>query len=172
MVNAVTIQKPGALSLLNKAIKSIFSDQTSIFLKAKAKNILFGGVTIKCGVKDFAGRAICTQLKGAGLPQINDEDLAFSIFGAVNDENLNRKITSLMFVMFQKNATPGKRFLVYRGIKDSHRLGQIVKYDDKPVIDNWPTKHCNEIHGTDGTIFPPFLTEEEGLVSFAPDLCR
>ncbi|CAH0560924.1 unnamed protein product [Brassicogethes aeneus] len=152
LVNAVTIQKPGALSLLNKAIKSIYENPSNIFLTAKAKDILFDGIVIKCGIKDFAGKAICSQLKSA-LPNLNENDLIFSLLGA-------------------KNGTAGKRFQVYRGVKNAHQLGEIVKYDNQSVIENWPTKQCNEIHGTDGTIFPPFLTNEEGLVSFSPDLCR
>lgn len=54
----------------------------------------------------------------------------------------------------------------------SHDVGRILEYDDKPEMDTWPTKECNQYHGTDGTIFPPFLTKEEGLASYAPDLCR
>ncbi|KAJ8971698.1 hypothetical protein NQ317_014681 [Molorchus minor] len=153
LVNAVTRQKPGALSLLNKAIKSIYSNPESIFLTATANQILFDGVEIHCGVKDFAGKAICSQLKAEpSLRQINEDDIAFALLAP-------------------KNATPGKQFKVLRGVKSYKDVGRIIEYDGNAEIDTWPTEECNQIKGTDGTIFPPLLTKEEGLVSFAPDLC-
>lgn len=84
MVNTVVRTKPGALSLIGKAINSIYSNPNSIFLTAKAMDILFDGVLIKCGVKDFAGKAVCTQLKEApDLKHVGDDDLAFSFMGPV-----------------------------------------------------------------------------------------
>lgn len=76
------------------------------------------------------------------------------------------------FLAFQKNATLGKRFKALRGVKNSHDLGRIVQYDETTEMKVWPVKQCNQYKGTDGTIFPPFLEKEEGLASFAPDLCR
>ncbi|XP_050507504.1 sensory neuron membrane protein 1-like [Diabrotica virgifera virgifera] len=154
LVNAVSRAKPGALSLINKAIKSIYANPTSIFLTAKVDDILFDGVVIKCGVTDFAGKAICTQLRGSGSLKIIDEnDLGFSLIGP-------------------KNATEQKRIKAIRGTKNHHDVGRIVEYDGSPAMSAWPTEECNKIMGTDGTVFPPMMTKEEGLVSFAPDLCR
>lgn len=75
-------------------------------------------------------------------------------------------------IISQKNATPGKVFKVYRGVRDPADLGRIVEFDGKPEMEVWPTDECNQISGTDGTIFPTYLTEEQGLDSFSPDLCR
>lgn len=85
MVNTVARQKPGALSLVGKAINSIWSKPNSFFVTVKANDLLFEGLVIHCGVQDFAGKAICTQLKGEeALVHINDDDLAFSLMGAVS----------------------------------------------------------------------------------------
>ncbi|KAJ3662444.1 hypothetical protein Zmor_006794 [Zophobas morio] len=154
MVNAVTRTKPGMLNLVSKAINSIYRNPNSIFLTAKAMDILFDGVLIHCDVKDFAGKAVCTQLKESpDLRHVTDDDLAFSF-------------------MAPKNGTPGKTFKVLRGVKTNHDVGRILEYDDKKEMEVWPTKECNQYQGTDGTVFAPYLTKEEGLASFAPDLCR
>ncbi|CAH1963590.1 unnamed protein product [Acanthoscelides obtectus] len=154
VVNTVLRQKPGALNLINKAIRSIYNNPTSIFLTAKADDILFDGVTINCAVTDFAGKALCAQLKQeAGLRHISEDELAFSLLGP-------------------KNATEGKRIKAYRGTKNSRDVGKIVEYDNAATMSAWPTDECNVIDGTDGTIFPPFLEQDDGIVSFAPDLCR
>lgn len=36
----------------------------------------------------------------------------------------------------------------------------------------WATNQSNMINGTDGSAFHPFLTKEERLNVFTPDLCR
>nr|WJJ63366.1 sensory neuron membrane protein 1a [Pachyrhinus yasumatsui] len=154
MVNTIVRQKPGALTLANKAIKSIWSNPTSLFVTVKARELLFDGVVIHCGVQDFAGKAICTQLKAEpSLVHLNENDLAFSLLGS-------------------KNGTPGKTFVAYRGTKDYRDVGRIVTFDGQPKMNVWNSTKCDAIMGTDGTIFPPMLKLEEGLASFAPDLCR
>lgn len=87
-MNAVERQKPGALTLVNKAIKSIYRNPESIFVTAKAKDLLFGGIIINCDVKDFAGKAICAQLKAEpSFKRISENELGFSLFGPVCFQN-------------------------------------------------------------------------------------
>ncbi|XP_050300460.1 sensory neuron membrane protein 1-like isoform X2 [Anthonomus grandis grandis] len=154
LVNTVFRQKPGALTLANKAIKSIWSSPSSIFITVKARELLFDGIVIHCGVTDFAGKAICANLKAEpSLIHLNDNDLGFSLLGP-------------------KNGTAGKRIIAFRGTKDYHLVGKIVTYDGKPKQEVWNSSTCDAIMGTDGTIFPPMLKKQDGLMSFAPDLCR
>lgn len=58
---------------------------------------------------------------------------------------------------FQKkkaNATSVGRFTVYRGVKDVHKLGEIVTFNGEEEIDNWDDDgECNKISGTDSTMY-------------------
>ncbi|XP_017775707.1 PREDICTED: sensory neuron membrane protein 1-like [Nicrophorus vespilloides] len=152
---AVERDKPSALSLVNKALNSIYRGPTTPFLTASVQDILFDGVYILCNVSDFAGKAVCAQLKmeATDLVEVEPNIFRFSIFGP-------------------KNGTLGQRVKVKRGVKNSHDLGKVVEFEGQTELEIWGSEECNTYQGTDTTIFPPFLTKEEGLVSFAPDLCR
>lgn len=50
-------------------------------------------------------------------------------------------------------------------------VGKVVAIDGETERTIWRDQ-CNKIEGTDGTIFPPFLTEKDRLESYATDLCR
>lgn len=63
------------------------------------------------------------------------------------------------------------RLRVKRGINDIDELGKVVSYNGKTKMDSWSGDPCNEIKGTDSTIFPPFRDAKEDIVAFAPDLC-
>lgn len=39
-------------------------------------------------------------------------------------------------------------------------------------MDAWYEDECNEIDGTDGTIFAPFYEKEEGYTIYVPQMCR
>lgn len=59
-----------------------------------------------------------------------------------------------------------------RGAKISRDVGKIVEFDGQTELKVWNGSECNRIGGTDGTIFPPLLDKEEGILSFSWDLCR
>lgn len=50
-------------------------------------------------------------------------------------------------------------------------VGKVVAIDGMTEQEKWTGK-CNDYEGTDGTVFPPFLTEFDKLESFSGDLCR
>ena len=51
-------------------------------------------------------------------------------------------------------------------------MGRIATIDGKTEQNIWDGDECNKIQGTDSTIFPPFMTKEQGLWTFTPDICR
>lgn len=113
MVNTVARQKPGALSLVGKAINSIWSNPSSLFVTVKAQDLLFDGLVIHCNVQDFAGKAICTQLKGEeALVHINDDDLAFSLMGPVSLELCDVKLSTVIITSHEVTTVKKKIFCI------------------------------------------------------------
>ncbi|XP_073981559.1 sensory neuron membrane protein 1-like isoform X2 [Rhodnius prolixus] len=156
MVLMVEQQKPGALPMIAKALPALFNGPETVFLTAKAMDILFDGVPINCTSKEFGPKAICTMIRQnpKGLKKQGDDIFLFSFFGT-------------------KNGTiDDGRFKVKRGINNPKEVGMMFSFNGKTVQEVWSGPECNALRGTDSTIFPPFITPDEEIVSFAPDLCR
>lgn len=64
------------------------------------------------------------------------------------------------------------RFVVLRGSKNILDLGRVLTYNGEPELDVWDGDECNQYHGTDTTIFPPFHKTGEEIWAFEPQLCR
>ncbi|KAL3265256.1 hypothetical protein HHI36_009470 [Cryptolaemus montrouzieri] len=158
IVGAVTTAaetNPALLNILAKAIKSIFREPKTMYLTDSVRNILFDGMKINCSVTDFPGKAVCSQLK-TQLPGVKEVEKGLYSFSLIGN----------------RNATEGKRTTIKRGIKDSKDLGKLVDYDGMKQLNMYDSEECNKFQGTDGWIFPPFLTREEGLWAFSGELCR
>ncbi|KAJ1531328.1 hypothetical protein ONE63_000012 [Megalurothrips usitatus] len=155
MVYTVEREKPGAMSLLAKAVRFLFNNPTTPFLTAKARDILFDGVPINCTSKDFSASAICTMMRAnpQGLKRQGDDIFLFSFFGARNG-----------------TADP-VRLEVRRGVNDPRDVGRVVRVDGREALSVWGDEPCDSPSGTDSTIFPPFLRPEDDIVAYATDLC-
>uniref|UniRef100_A0A1B0GLB2 Sensory neuron membrane protein 1 n=2 Tax=Lutzomyia longipalpis TaxID=7200 RepID=A0A1B0GLB2_LUTLO len=95
------------------------------------------------------------------------------IFDPSKSEGLTGdEIIIMPHIFMVKNATPTKTFTVYRGMKNIHDLGRVVKYDGEDEMDLYDDENCNQFRGTEGTIFPPFMTKDQGVWAYAPDMCR
>jgi len=72
-----------------------------------------------------------------------------------------------------KNGTLGGKFEVHRGMRKSEEFGQVVQFNNAKQLDFWPENStCNALNGTDGSIFPPFVTRDRIVYLFSDDLCR
>ncbi|XP_076384781.1 sensory neuron membrane protein 1 isoform X1 [Megalopta genalis] len=149
-------EQPGAVGVVNKAVDSIFKKPSTIFMKVKAKDILFDGVKIDCNVKDFGGTTVCNALKEKkdNLIPSGDNIYLLSLFGP-------------------KNGTiDSSRIKVLRGMKNHKDLGRVIAFKGEPALTIYSGERCNTLNGTDSTIFPPLMTKLDDIVSFSPEICR
>ncbi|XP_060804308.1 xanthine dehydrogenase [Amyelois transitella] len=156
VATVISRDKPAMLNMIGKAFNGVFDDPPDMFLRVKAMDILFRGVVINCARTEFAPKAFCTALKKenvAGLTFEPNNQLRFSLFAARNGTVDPHVVT------------------VKRGKTNVMDVGKVVAVDGKPQQEIWKDS-CNEYQGTDGTVFPPFLTENDRLQSFSGDLCR
>jgi len=61
------------------------------------------------------------------------------------------------------------------GSKDISVVGKVVKQNNESKLNVWDSGKeniCNAIEGTDGSVFPPFLTRESRPSIFTKDMCR
>jgi len=61
---------------------------------------------------------------------------------------------------------------VYSGLKEIEKLGEIISVNEQKQLSFWNTEYCNMINGSDGSIFPPFVTRDQILKVFSPEMCR
>ncbi|KAF4527754.1 hypothetical protein B566_EDAN013162 [Ephemera danica] len=63
-------------------------------------------------------------------------------------------------------------YTIHTGTDDASLLGLIHEWENKTTLKYWKGPECNQILGTDTTIFPPFLKRESRIDFFISDLCR
>lgn len=83
------------------------------------------------------------------------------------------KIKSNIFSITKgKNGTIKNQFSIRTGSSNCKNKGSVVTFNGKNKLDIWDNNDANTIKGTDGTMFPPFLSENHKLWFFNPEICR
>lgn len=61
---------------------------------------------------------------------------------------------------------------IYSGMNDNTLFGETISWKGDEELYFWNTDYCNMINGSDGSVFPPFVTRDRVLRIFSPDMCR
>ncbi|XP_040570236.1 scavenger receptor class B member 1 [Lepeophtheirus salmonis] len=75
-------------------------------------------------------------------------------------------------ILIGKNGSTSGKFKIHSGVDNLSNLGEIMSFRGKDKLDVWSGDQCNDIRGTDGTIFPPGFAKNKTLYVFSPDLCQ
>ncbi|OXA40564.1 lysosome membrane protein 2 [Folsomia candida] len=73
---------------------------------------------------------------------------------------------------YGKNGTAQDLFEIYSGIVENEKFGMTISWKGRKDLDFWGSKYCNMINGSDGSIFPPFISRDRVIRIFSPDMCR
>ncbi|XP_042228429.1 lysosome membrane protein 2-like [Homarus americanus] len=72
----------------------------------------------------------------------------------------------------EKNGSNDGLFNVFTGVHDMTKYTTIDTFNREQELSFWKTDECNQIKGTDGSSFPPGVTEDTVLYMFNENLCR
>ncbi|XP_062868043.1 lysosome membrane protein 2 [Trichomycterus rosablanca] len=75
-------------------------------------------------------------------------------------------------LMLNKNGSNDGEFVYFTGEDNYLDYGRVDTWKGQKMTTFWGTDQSNMINGSDGSAFHPFLTKEERLNVFTPDLCR
>ncbi|XP_029024959.1 lysosome membrane protein 2-like isoform X2 [Betta splendens] len=75
-------------------------------------------------------------------------------------------------LMYKKNGTHNGEFVYHTGVEDYMDYGRVKTWKGQSQLDFWTSDYSNSINGSDGSAFHPFLTKDETISIFTPDLCR
>nr|XP_018906943.1 PREDICTED: scavenger receptor class B member 1 isoform X1 [Bemisia tabaci] len=75
-------------------------------------------------------------------------------------------------LLYGKNGTGKDNMTVFTGADDITRFGLVDKFNGKSNLGHWKTDKCNRIDGSDGSIFPPHMTQNTTIYVFDKDICR
>ncbi|KAK2872216.1 hypothetical protein Q8A67_022113 [Cirrhinus molitorella] len=75
-------------------------------------------------------------------------------------------------LMLHKNGSDDGEFVYHTGEHNYLDFGRIYTWKGEKMLSFWKTNQSNMINGSDGSAFHPFLSKDERLNVFTPDLCR
>ncbi|XP_024937885.1 sensory neuron membrane protein 2 [Cephus cinctus] len=147
------------LTALNSAVNTIFSNPSNVFIETTPRDFLFDGIYLMCNTSflSIITRTVCNRIEENApvtMPRLSDGRFRFSLFDHKNNSN-------------------DGRYSINSGVDNVSLLGEILSWENSTMVDTWrENSTCNNIYGSDSTIFPPFRTPESDVNIFNTDICR
>lgn len=91
MILAVNVDKKPMLSLVAKAIDSLFHEPKDMFWTGRVMDMLFDGIPIDCTSTDFNAQAVCSVFDSGdinAIRKVEDGKFMFSLFAGVSQHLL------------------------------------------------------------------------------------
>ncbi|KAK0170988.1 hypothetical protein PV328_008761 [Microctonus aethiopoides] len=157
-IQPITERFPMFIDKFGNSIQKLFPNADDIFIRAKAKDILFDGLPLVCDKEaNKELLLICSGLRGKKPPIIKDTD----------------KLDHYTYSLFQRNnMTDDGPFTVNRGVKNKDALGNITSHKGKRILKYWSEPACNVVSGTDSITWPPMKEKMPFVSVYEPNLCR
>ncbi|KAG5454400.1 Lysosome membrane protein 2 [Clonorchis sinensis] len=79
---------------------------------------------------------------------------------------------TMVGLYLDKNNTDDGIITIYGDNKDKQNYGHIYKYHGSTHLSCWKSDQANQINGSDGSLFHPFMSPTEDPYIFSADICR
>lgn len=132
--------------LINRAIQSL---REQLFIKKQVREILFDGYDVELL------RMVSRVGSLVGLQQATSQ--RFAILKGRNDT--------------WRPEQDGV-WAINTGARDRTQFGRVSSWNSYRQLPFWAAPACNQINGSDGTLFPPPIKSSEPLYIFNQELCR
>nr|XP_034187807.1 sensory neuron membrane protein 2-like [Osmia lignaria] len=157
-IKTLTSLPPDFMHKYGNSIPKLFQNHSTIFLKARATDLLFGGVKVTCNRKKYPElNLICNTLEANPPPVLREGD---------------REDVYYLSIFQRMNGSLRGPFTVSRGLQDISKLGDITSYVGDRVQTLWNTESCNTVKGTDTVTWAPLVEPLPFVSTFIPEMCR
>ncbi len=131
-------------------------------IKGNTAKSMTNMVTLMMDTKLFITRTVGALMGGY-------EDTLLEMASQMVPEKVKSNVFSLMM---GKNGTDNSKLTIMTGNTSPEDKGKIVEWNGHKQLDFWYSDEANEIKGTDGTMYAPFMSREKKLYAFNSDMCR
>uniref|UniRef100_A0A7N6BG47 Scavenger receptor class B, member 2a n=1 Tax=Anabas testudineus TaxID=64144 RepID=A0A7N6BG47_ANATE len=145
--NITTVNIP-AWAVMNKVKGSIW------------KSLMVSGMMTSAKSEFFTTRTVDELLWGY-------EDPLLARVSATSSD-----VEKVFGLMYKKNGSHDGEFIYHTGVENYMDYGRVETWKGQSELTFWTSDHSNSINGSDGSAFHPFLSKNETIYIFTPDLCR